>query len=81
MDLARTRRVPRHGAIRASARALLLIVLALVAIGTVAGLILLWPSVDPRPDGPENAFAAPGVTFEKATVELVQPVCRALCPG
>lgn len=67
-----TRAVP----VRASARVVLLIALALAAIGTVVGLIVLWPSEDPRPDGPETAFAAPGVTFEKATVELVQPVCE-----
>ena len=62
--------------VRASARILLLIALAFVAVGTVVGLVQLWPSEDPRADGPENDFAAPGVTFMQASVELVQPACE-----
>ena len=67
--------------VRASARVLLLIALALVAVGTVVGLVQLWPSEDPRADGPENAFAAPGVTFVQAAVEFVQPACERPEPG
>jgi uncharacterized membrane protein len=62
--------------VRAGARVVLLLLLALAAAGTVFGLVRLWPSADPRVDGPENAFAAPGVTFEKAAVEVVQPPCK-----
>lgn len=72
-----------HGAVpvRPSARVSLLIALVLAATGTVIGLVRLWPSGDPRVDGPVNAFAAPGVTFEKATVEVVEPVCERPDPG
>jgi len=67
--------------VRAGARVVLLVLLALAAAGTVLGLFKLWPAEDPRADGPENAFTAPGVTFEKATVELVQPVCKRASTG
>jgi uncharacterized membrane protein len=50
--------------------------LALAAVATVVGLVVLWPDgaeVDRITD--QVSFAAPGVTFPVATVDEVQPPC------
>ena len=67
--------------VRPVARVVLLVFLAAAGAATVVGLVLLWPDGDPRGSGPEEAFAAPGVTFEKADVEEVQPACERPAEG
>ena len=69
--------VPVNGA----ARMVLLAVLALAAVGTLVGLVQLWPDHSPKVDDPSNAFAAPGVTFQKADVVSVRPACPVGKPG
>ncbi|GAB3854819.1 hypothetical protein GCM10028801_09570 [Nocardioides maradonensis] len=61
-------------------RWLLLGGLALALLGTIAGLVVWWPShsvkVDQASAGQAGVlFAAPGVTFPHATVETVGPLC------
>jgi len=58
----------------------LLTVLALTAIATVAGVVLLWPSHAPRPSA-DSAYAAPGVTFPQASVTSVQKPCAQAYSG
>lgn len=74
----------RHGAevdtsdveVGAGARFVLLLSLAVVAVGTVVGLLVLWPDADAVDDlGQEVQFAAPGVTFPRAEITDV-----ASCP-
>lgn len=76
----RADRRDRHGGeeveVARGPRALLLSALALAAAATVAGLVLLWPSgaeVDRIAEG--VPFAAPGVTFPNAEVDVVHPPC------
>ena len=57
-------------------RAVLLSVLALAAAAAVAGLVLLWPSGAEVDRITESVpFAAPGVTFPLAEVDVVHPPC------
>lgn len=85
----RSRRAPRHShgghgghgddavEVGPRARALLLSFLALVAVGTVVGLVMLWPSSATVAGlGKDVQFAAPGVTFPRATITALQP-----CPA
>lgn len=62
--------------VRPGPRRLLLGLLIVVAAVTVAGLVLLWPD-DDRVAGVtgDAAYAAPGVTFPRATVTEAQPAC------
>jgi uncharacterized membrane protein len=55
-------------------RAILLTGLALAAVATVVGLVVLWPSGD----RPSAEFSAPGVTFPEATVVKVYEACPVL---
>jgi uncharacterized membrane protein len=51
--------------------------LVVVGLGTVVGLVMLWPDADAVADlGGEVEFAAPGVTFPYATITGVED-CRA----
>lgn len=50
--------------------------LAVCAVATVIGLVALWPDSGEVSRLQEKAqYTAPGVTFEKARVEKVQPAC------
>lgn len=50
--------------------------LAVCAVATMIGLAALWPDADEVSRLQEKAqYTAPGVTFEKARVEKVQPAC------
>jgi uncharacterized membrane protein len=54
----------------------LLVFLALCAVGTLFGVIRLWPDSDKVHELQQKAqFTAPGVTFEQARVTRVQPAC------
>jgi uncharacterized membrane protein len=67
-----------HGAIPVGRipRAALLTALALAGVATLVGLWSLWPNSSQAPHIPQSAaFAAPGVTFPRATVTEVQPAC------
>ena len=52
-------------------RVVLLTGLALVAVATVVGLVVFWPSGE----RPSAEFSAPGVTFPQATVVTVHEPC------
>ncbi|WP_246000269.1 YibE/F family protein [Nocardioides pocheonensis] len=55
----------------------LLGLLALCAVATVVGLVVLWPNSAAVSKLQDKAqFTAPGVTFQKARVEKVQAPCR-----
>lgn len=56
-------------------RAVLTLVLALVAAGTVFGLVRYWPSGESANTVNSTDFAAPGVTFPIVTVTEVLPAC------
>jgi uncharacterized membrane protein len=73
-----TRKSDAAVVVRPGPRRLLLGLLLVVAAGTVAGLVMLWPDQG-RVDevGKDVNFAAPGVTFPRGTVEEVQPACPA----
>jgi uncharacterized membrane protein len=66
---------------RPVARRVLVISLVLAALATVVGLVWLWPDSDLADKLPQNAFVAPGVTFEKARVVSVRPPCEESGPG
>jgi uncharacterized membrane protein len=54
----------------------LMVFLALCAVATVIGVIALWPdSGEVHRLQAKAQFAAPGVTFQKARVDTVQPAC------
>ena len=54
----------------------LLLGLPLWCVATVVGLVLLWPDDDRVADVTgDAAYAAPGVTFPRATVTEAQPAC------
>ncbi|MDT9595375.1 YibE/F family protein [Nocardioides zeae] len=61
------------------ARAVLMLFLALVAVGTLSGLAALWPSADDLPD--RVAYAAEGVTFVDAEVTVVEEACPVIVVG
>jgi uncharacterized membrane protein len=66
-------------AVPAGPRWTLLVVLAALAVATVVGLVSLWPDGDRVSEVEEDvSFAAPGVTFPRATVTEVQPACPAV---
>ena len=52
-------------------RAILLIGLALAAVATIVGLVVLWPTGE----RPSAEFSAPGVSFPEATVVKVHEPC------
>jgi uncharacterized membrane protein len=60
-----------HVATSRTPRIILLTGLALAAVATVVGLVVLWPSGEQ----PSAEFSAPGVTFPKATVVKVFEPC------
>lgn len=60
--------------VSAPARTVLLLVLAVAAVATVAGLVRLWPDASPSVEG-GSAYAAPGVTFPHATVTGTSTGC------
>ena len=62
--------------VRALPRRVLLGMLAAAAVATVVGLFSLWPQGDRVSELADSvSFAAPGVTFPRATVDEVQPPC------
>lgn len=56
---------------------ILLVGLALAALATIVGLVVLWPSGD-RPASP---YAAEGVTYPRAEVVRVGEPCPVITPG
>ena len=57
-------------------RIALLTALTVAGVATLVGLWTLWPDSSQAPHIPASAaFAAPGVTFPRATVTQVQPAC------
>lgn len=57
-------------------RAVLLTAIVLAAAAAIAGLVLLWPSGSAVDEITESVpFAAPGVTFPKAEIDVVHPAC------
>lgn len=57
-------------------RVALLAALVIAGVATLVGLWNLWPDSSQAPRIPKSAaFAAPGVTFPRATVTRVQPAC------
>ena len=64
-----------------TARIVLIVALALVALGTVVGLVRLWPDHSPTVDEASNQFVAPGVTFHGLKVEHVQKPCKVNANG
>ncbi|HEX7739307.1 MAG TPA: YibE/F family protein [Marmoricola sp.] len=60
--------------VRSTARLILLGALGVVAVLTVVGVVAFWPSHTPHPSG-DTSYAAPGVTFPRATVTKVEKAC------
>ena len=56
---------------------ILLVGLALAALATVVGLVVLWPSGE-RPASP---YAAEGVTYPRAAVQAIGEPCPVVTPG
>ncbi|WP_277499918.1 YibE/F family protein [Nocardioides sp. ChNu-99] len=85
-DRVRVREVPHghgHGHVDAPtsriARVVLLGFLAVVALGSVAGLVALWPSGDSAVE--DVQYAAEGVTFPDAEVLAVREACPVIAVG
>lgn len=76
----RAHRADRHGGgdveVPRGPRAVLLGAIALATAAAIAGLVVLWPSGSAVDEITESVpFAAPGVTFPKAEVDVVRPPC------
>ena len=66
----------REVAVARGPRVVLLTAIALATAAAIAGLVLLWPSGSAVDEITESVpFAAPGVTFPKAEVDVVRPPC------
>lgn len=76
----RAHRADKHGhgdlQVARGPRAVLLTALALATAAAIVGLVLLWPSGSEVDEITESVpFAAPGVTFPKAEIDVVHPAC------
>jgi hypothetical protein len=72
---------PSVGAVRTDRRAVVLLLgfLAVVLVGTLAGLVALWPSGEDAVD--DVQYAAEGVTFVDAEVLRVEDACPVIAVG
>jgi uncharacterized membrane protein len=68
--------------VKRAPRTLLLGALALAALATVLGTLLLWPDGEAADEVRGSlSFAAPGVTFPQAVVDRVEPRCPPILEG